>query len=138
MDFSIFSDISEMETLASDERFDRYDNPSEDRKLDGLLYDVAVCGEYSSDELSFEIFAYEFESPDIAKQYFENVTGKVIDDRDRMFNFVSGHTVFELIVVCNEKAYSVYTTTSQKEQLKAFLGEIFSVKVNNYNPNLSD
>ena len=58
MDFFIFSDISEMETLASDERFDRYDNPSEDRKLDGLLYDVAVCGEYSSDELSFEIFAY--------------------------------------------------------------------------------
>ena len=81
----IFSDIQEckkIENLKSKEaEVEIYDSPKADDNLKKLEYQEFFGCEYKSDDFSFELFAYVFESEDVSMDYFENVTGKDINPK---------------------------------------------------------
>ena len=138
MDFYIFADISECENLNSLDyegaQFNKYSTSNNDKELGELKYNSFVAGKYTSEELDFEIFAYEFDSADTAKKYFKNVAGKS-NDRDTTFSASSGFGLFgpsqyEIIVIDYERAYRVVTDQMHDEEIKKALGQIFSIKIN--------
>ncbi len=127
--FYIFDDISECENLEKTEYSEinvkKYTDPQEDKYLENLEYEAFYAAEFKSSELEFEIFAYEFDDPDTAKKYFENVTGKS-RAYDTDFSSEKGMTQYRLVVIDFEKAYIVYTSRSSYNELNQALGSVFS------------
>ena len=56
-----------------------YDTPIKDKYLKKIEYKDFFACRYSSDELTFEIFSYEFADSASSDEYFENVTGKIMN-----------------------------------------------------------
>lgn len=131
-DYYIFSDISECENIiqkkSEDATIEKYDMPDKDKNLKDLQYSAFFAAKYSSSELTFEIFAYEFQSEEEAQQYFER-TARVNSDRTTNFlewgNLRSNH----IVVVDQKNAYLVNATRKDAEKLKTFLGEVFSKQI---------
>lgn len=131
INYYAFSDISECENIENkkhrDAKITTYDS-SEDKYLNGLTPDGFYGANYASEQLTFDIFAYEFKDKKTAKNYFENSTERS-SDRDVNFLATSGMSQYKLVVLFNENAYVVYTSVKYKEEVNAFLGEIFSTKI---------
>jgi hypothetical protein len=81
-----------------------------------------------SDELNFEIFAYEFDSPAVAKAYFNRAIGENYD-ADVNYIAAGGAIKYELSVLYYEKAYHVNGYVKESELLEETLSEIFSKRV---------
>ena len=128
----IFRDISECDNFEDSEQGNvivtKYDTPIKDKNIKELSYEAFFAAEYSSPELSFEIFAYEFSSDNDAKRYFCNVTGKNAD-LDTNFSESGGLISRTLVVIDNTKAYVVHTNTFQMEALKELLEQKFSQRL---------
>ena len=128
----IFSDIRECEEIKNfdflDEEITEYETPNGDKFLRDLSYSHFFAAEYKSRELTFEIFAYEFETPDEAVKYFQKITGKK-DNIPTNFSGMSSWGTYRLVVIDAQRAYCVYTTPGQAEVLTQNLKEIFSVNV---------
>ena len=79
-DVYIFEDINECSNISnltySNGYVIEYENPNDDKYLKNLVYNDFYVAVYESEELRFEIFAYEFDSYESAKKYFKNATGK--------------------------------------------------------------
>ena len=122
-DYYIFADISECEQLISEPNKNitvtRYASPTEDKSLKRLEYNSFFAAEYSSDSLKFEIFAYEFASTNISKQYFKNCTGKERVD-DCSFLASSNRVKYELVVFENERAYTVLCKDKDSKKVNIF------------------
>lgn len=131
-EFHIFASIEECESISTENSVDTevtiFKSIEEDPYLKELEFLAWFGCEYSSEKLSFELFAYEFLSNDIAMDYFENVTGKD-NDPNPTFLDSSGNKYFSRIVVSENKAYIVTCEKTQKDALIAFLNSHFSVIV---------
>ncbi len=123
----IYSDISECQ-LMSDENFVLYDSPSADPNLDDLVYSSSFCGSYISENMQFEIFAYEFIDDENAKSYFSNATGK-IDSLDKNFTSSYGLRKYQLVVLEKNKAYTVTSPKKYSKKVESFLLNCFSNKI---------
>lgn len=131
MDFYIFSDIDECNNIeafkSEDATITIYDSPDLDKNLGDLAYNDFFAAYYDSNELKFEIFAYEFVDSDSAKEYFTKVTGK--KSLETNFSASGGMTKYRVIVIDEYRVYCAYTSLKDSEDLKLFLGEIFSKKI---------
>ena len=132
IDVNIFSNIEEckdIENLKSDNAdVEIYDSTMEDKYLKNLKFQGSFGCKYTSDDLTFELFAYEFSSVDMAMSYFKNSTGKG-NDPNPTFSDSSGAFLFERIVIKENKAYAVRCKKDEKEKLIDFLNSWFSVDV---------
>ena len=133
IDFYIFSDIGECENINTykDENatVTVYDTPQEDENLCDLVYNDFFAACYDSSDLKFDIFAYEFTDSDSAKKYYEKVTG-TSQNSDTCFSAYGGMTTYTVVVIDGSNAYCANTTQKDSEELKSFLGEVFSKKIN--------
>lgn len=130
--FYIFENIKECATLETQKTKESYitlyDSPSKDKNLNDLKYDEFYAGKYSSDELSFEIFAYQFIDSDNAKIYFKNNTG-IETNLDTHYLASGGISKYNVIVIDNKNAYCINTKKSQANELMLYLSEVFSKKL---------
>ena len=129
LDLHMFSDIEECQKISSlkSETADIqiYDSPEKDKELKELQYSEYFGCNYKSDEMSFEIFAYEFDSNDVAMDYFKNLTGKGTDTNPTFLDS-SGMNSFCRIIVDGDKAYSVYCTNSERDKVIDYINNCFS------------
>lgn len=134
VDFYIFENISECYKFNNDNKADitEYDTPGGDKHLEKIKYSEFYAAKYKSEELEFEIFAYEFETESDAKAYFKNATGK---SSEKDANFSSSTGTFgssEITVFKMKNAYTVYVSPEYLEAAKEFLMSSFSENVVEY------
>ena len=102
----------------------------QDKKLKGLSYAAFFGGEFETADFSFEIFAYEFEDADAAKQYFANHTGKSLDLLgDASFTASSGIGGSSLVIFQGHNAYVIFTGVGDLKNVEALLAEVFSAEL---------
>ena len=132
-DYYIFADISECDNLsliADDEAVISRISSENDKKLKGNEYEAFWGAEYSSPELRFKIFAYEFADADAAKEYFYNNTGKDVGFNTTFSMSCGGiRGSLQLICIDGSNAYCVYSTAKDHQELIALLKECFSVSI---------
>ena len=132
IDVDIFANIQECQTIenliTSNADVQIYESSIQDEYLNGLEYQEFYGCKYISNDFSFELFAYEFLSDDIAMTYFANVTGKV-NDPNPTFSTNSGIKIYRQIAVDGNKAYTVYCEKRDKNSVVDFLNRCFSVDV---------
>ncbi len=140
--YYIFQNISECEQLIPNDQsgvtVDRYDSPDKDTNLNGLLYKEFWGMNLSSDEIEYEIFAYEFEDSDSALKYYVNETGQnsylnklplSMDDENKLFSASKGIPSYRLIVIYKNRAYKVISPSKYADSVNELLASIFSQKV---------
>ena len=126
----IFADLEECESIASaDGSFSEYTEVSSDKHVKTLTYTDFFAGKYKCDGFKFEIFAYEFDSIDSARAYFEEVTGKNSDGLDTNFSLSSGLLNSHLVVFDSNRAYMLYAPTMDMSDVAQFLSGVFSIKI---------
>ncbi|MBQ7761769.1 MAG: hypothetical protein IJ400_06915 [Clostridia bacterium] len=132
-DYYIFDDISECEKLTKTEytnaQLTRYDTPINDNNLENLEYLEFFGGYFTSDEAEFEIFAYEFQSTNVAQKYFKNVTD-MDSDSNSAVSVYSYNFKTRIIVADFERVYLVKTSSSNTDAVLDLLENTFSVRVN--------
>ena len=139
-EYYIFENLEECENLIStdseNESFSKYNLPSDDKDLDNLSYNKFWGGEFKSDSLEYEIFAYEFEDNDLALKYYANVIGggKNIDlsyqeKHNGLFLASSGITSYELVVISQNRAYKLIAPTRYIDEVSELLCKTFSQKI---------
>lgn len=105
-----------------------YESPEQDKYLKELNYDNFFACKYSSDDLEFELFAYQFQEMDSAKEYFNHIAGhKATDDTD--FLKSAGMTSYKSVVISGNTAYAVYSKRSDVDKLNELLGYWFTNEV---------
>lgn len=133
-EFYIFSDISECEGITEHKHDDAeitiYEAP-DDKYLKDLEYVKFFACDYSSSELEFEIFAYEFDSSEDAKEYFKNVTGKS-NQPDKSFSTSKGMFRFRVVAIDDSRAYVAISPKKYDREVLSFLKEVFSVKIDSF------
>ncbi|MBQ4585481.1 MAG: hypothetical protein IJA82_04675 [Clostridia bacterium] len=131
--YYIFDDISECENITKTEytnaKLSRYDTPINDNNLGNLEYLEFFGGCFSSDEIEFEIFAYEFQCINDAQKYFKNVTD-MDSDSNSAVSIYSHNFKTRIIVTHFECAYLVKTPSSDANAVLDLLNDTFSVHVN--------
>lgn len=105
-----------------------YTSPVKDEFLKELEFREWFGCEYVSENLSFELLAYEFSNNDIAMTYFKNATGKK-NDPNPTFCDSTGMRYFTRIVVVDNMAYTICCKKSNKENVVEFLNSWFTVDV---------
>lgn len=132
IDVHIFSDMEECQEIKGLESdnidLEIYDSPVEDKYLKKLEFQEFFGCKYSSDDLTFELFAYVFSNIENAMEYFENGTG-VSSDLNPNFISSAGISSYSRIVVSENKAYVVYCKKADKENVINFLNSCFSVDI---------
>ena len=135
VDVHIFSNIDECKSIknlkSDDAKITIYDSPKKDNSLKKLEYEEWFGCKYNSENFSFELFAYEFASSEIAMEYFENDTGKD-SDPNPTFTDSTGTFHYERIAVSENKAYTIYCKSKDKEKVIEFLNNLFSEEIVNY------
>ena len=132
LDIYIFENISECEKISQNKPEDAtvevYQSTEKDKKLDGLQYESFFGAKYSSSELTFEIFAYEFQDTEEAHQYFYNHTGRE-SDRDTNFFGSGGMFSYDLVVIDGKNAYFASTSSGDVDEMYEFFSNVFSTKL---------
>ena len=132
-DYYIFKDISECEKFKSlsyeEGEIKVFESADTDKYINSLAYEEFYVAEYTSKEISFEIYAYRFRSREIAQQYFKNVTGKS-NQPDISFSESRGMFWSVLTVIDGEKAYCIKTKPSCAKEVYSMIGTVFSEKIN--------
>ena len=133
IDVHMFSDIEECNNIVSSKENEaqiNYLSAEEDKNSKDLKYEEFFGCEYISEQINFKIFAYVFESDDIAMQYFYNETG-IKTELNPTFHSSSGMFWFERIVVKDSKAYLVRCKKEYEEKVIEFLNNQFSIELFN-------
>lgn len=131
-DVYMFNDLEECRNMAADESIQMYlsiyESPEKDKHVKGLEYvDFFACY-YESDDLEFELFAYQFEEADASKEYFASVVGRQCT-YDTDFLKSAGMLSYKGIVISGNMAYTVYSKPSSENKLNELLGDWFTQKV---------
>ena len=135
--YYIFEDIEEFEALAETEysnaKLTVLDTYGDDSDISGLSCLKFFIAEFYSDEVSFEIYAYEFDRTEDSKLYFENATGKK-NVADTTFCSSKGVGVdfksrYELVVIDEERAYKVCGAGQYADEIERCLAMILSKEV---------
>jgi len=131
-DVHIFSNIEEcqvIESLNDDSSYVKtYSSPDEDENLKNLQFEEFFGCKYTSDDLDFELFAYEFSNADIAMSYFKNLTGKE-NDPNPTFCDSSGMFWFKRIVVKENNAYTVLCKKEYKDKMIEVINGCFKEEI---------
>ena len=134
-EYFLFQEIEECEGLIpdnqSDAKIERYDLPSGDKDLMALPYYAFFGMKLESDEMEYEIFAYEFEDSDSALQYYENVTGKSNvqwDEEKPLLSATKGMFSYRVIVVSQNRAYKLIAPNRYVDEVHEVLAKAFSQK----------
>ena len=132
LEIYMFSDLSECRAIGSEElegvQVTLYDSPAKDKYIKDLLYaDYYACN-YSSADLQFDLFAYEFPDQATAQVYFKNATGKDTT-QTATFSISQGLMTYRRIVISNNLAYSVRTQVSDADAVIEIINQIFSEKI---------
>jgi len=126
----MFADMEECKTIASaDDSFSKYTDSSSDKNVSGLTYTDFFAGKYDAGDFQFEIFAYEFDSVDSARAYFDKVTGKNSDGLISNYSSSSGVMSSHIVVFEGKLAYALYLPTSDVVDVAEFLSNVFSIKI---------
>lgn len=130
----IFSDISECNYLeankSNDANITKYDFADNDIYLNDLEYNEFYAIKYESQNMKFEIFAYEFIDSVTAKSYFESSAKRdCISDKD--FYVSTTLTNYIIRVLDGERAYILYSKPKYKEAIDSYLSYAFSIEFNN-------
>ena len=97
-----------------------------DYALKDLMPIRSYCCQYTSDNMSFQLYAYEFAAEADAAAYFENETGK--DNQPVVtFSAVSNPLNYNCIVRDHEKVYRYYCQTIWRDAVTAYINDCFSV-----------
>lgn len=141
-DYYIFENIDQCEELTppgmTDVNIERYGTPAADKDRGKLKYDDFFGMNYLSDELEFEIFAYEFPDSDTALKYFVNVSGMdsyekrlplAADDENNLFFSTKGMFRYTIVIVHQNKAYKLNAPNSCEDELDELLSSVFSYKM---------
>ena len=132
LEIKIYSDIEECKNIvtfdADQAEIHIYDTPVKDKNLKDLEYRKFFGCEYIAEDCNFEIFAYEFDSSDVAMAYFKNETGKG-NDPNPTFTDSSGIFSYRRIVVNNNMAYIVTCRNIHKDKVIDYINKCFSVNV---------
>lgn len=128
----IFDDISECKRIEdlsfTNHKVSVATTTQGDKHLNSLSYQEFYNAQYSSDELNFEIFAYVFDTPLAAQEYFNSVSGNNCY-MDINFYLICGATKCEYTVLRYEKAYHINGYTAEHELLLETLSQIFSQRL---------
>lgn len=127
--FSSANDCTALETMASgDINIERFSSPLKDSSSKGLKYNAFYGCNYTSKEVSFILFAYEFVDSNEAKEYYKTETGKNTTN-DFGFSDVKGLTQFRRIVVYHEKAYLLETSKDNIDEAISIINNIFDIEL---------
>ena len=133
INFRIFANIEECQKINSFKSeyadVEIYDSPARDKHLNNLEFLEWFGCKYTSEDCTFEIFAYEFLDSGIAMAYFKNVTGKE-HNPNPTFSQSTGLRFYESIVVSGNRAYSIYGNKYDKANIIEFLNNWFSETIN--------
>lgn len=93
-DIYMFESISELDSMENSFKeygeVEKY-SPSDDEYLNELEYKNSYLARYECDSYEFEIFAYEFQSTEDARQYYSNFEkDKIDEDVWRLYKNLSG------------------------------------------------
>ena len=91
------------------------------------LSECYACN-YSSSELQFDLFAYEFPTQETAKKYFKNATG-IESTKTTNFLGSSGSSRYQLTVIKDNLAYTFHTRASDEEKATSVINQLFSEKI---------
>lgn len=141
-EYFIFQDISECESLIpadqSDLMIEKYGTSVKDNNSRGLSYDCFWGMKFESDELKYEIFAYEFLDSDSALKYYVNVTGQKNhekklplsdDSENKLLSSTKGISEYRIVAVYQNRAYLLIAPKQYEEEINALLANTFSYKL---------
>lgn len=141
-EYFIFQNLNECEQLVSIEQsdlvIDRYTLPDKDENLKELSYESFFGMKLHSNELEYEIFAYEFVDSDSALKYYINVTGQNSyekelplddDDENKRLSSSKGMSSYRLIVVYKHKAYFITAPKQYEDAINKLLANTFSYQL---------
>ena len=132
IDVHIFSDMSECYALeqeqSSDVTVDVFSSPEDDKYLKDCTYTDFFACEYTSNDVNFTLFSYEFSDESIAQKYFQYATGQDADSTSTFSNS-TGMFQHKSVVINGNFAYRLQTKASEEEKVKDFINERFSVEL---------
>lgn len=123
----MFSDINECNGFKDIEK-ERYVNALKDNNLSDLKYKKFYGAYCENQDFEFEIFAYEFENVDFAKQYYRNYIN-ADTDRNTIYHLSSGHFLVTLLVIDENKAYIINTNVFDVKDVQSFISHKFSLDI---------
>ena len=126
----IFANIQECNALDATGKFTPYTDASQDTHVENLPYTAFLSGEYHDGDVAFQIFAYEFESLDTARAYFDDITGKDSSTLSRNFSLSEGMRNARIVVFSENHAYVAYFSNDSTQEVLEILKDIFSTKIN--------
>ena len=130
--YRMFDSIQECKQIGEGKNAEitQYESPTADKHWRSFDYLEFYGIKYHSEEFSFELFAYEFSSTEVAGQYYKAITGRDPAPEFKMEYSQSGGDFKSELVVRNEsKAYSILASTRDMEAVKQYLTEIFTIDV---------
>ncbi len=125
-DFPMFSDIEECYSL---ENYKLDDTPK-DKYVKGLNYKASFVATVKTADCEFEIFAYEFETVESAKNYYKEFEGlKSEINRDYGARFSVGHFAGKGIVFNGPNLYRISCDSKELDDVVKYLSTIFTLKL---------
>lgn len=126
----VFADLAECENIEAKKTDGAmvtvYDTSDKDKYRKGLDYNRFYGCHYDSDEMKFELFAYEFSTDQAAQEYFKNATGKT-DEQTTNFSSSKGMTRFCRVVIHEKNAYVIECQNEYLDETTGYLSECFSL-----------
>ena len=132
LEIHIFSALSECRAIKSEKlegvQVTSYDSPAGDQYIKELIYNDYYACNYSSAEVQFDLFAYEFPDQATAQEYFKNATGQ---DTTKTVTYLDsqGVTTYRRVVIRNNLAYSVLAKASDADAAIEIINQFFSEKI---------
>lgn len=131
VDIYMFDEISECQKIISSDlynfKFVQYNRDEVDRNSGELSYIDCFAGNFESDELNFQIYAFCFENTNCSKQYFKKYANKNTDSETTFQisgGFISNSR--EIVVIDQEKAYYITVSKCDLEEVLELLSTIFT------------
>ena len=125
----IFESIDECNNIKDLEytniQLTEYESPDDDKCAKGLVFNDFYAVDYKSDELKFTLFAYQFDSVETSRKYFENHTGKN-DALETNFSHSRGTGPWRIVTYDCERAYYVVVDDKYYKELEVAFSKIFS------------
>ena len=141
-EYFIFQTIDECERLVSADQtnsiVERYVSPEKDKNLKNLSYESFFGMNFHSNELEYEIFAYEFVDSNSALKYYINVTGQTSYEKElpldesyenKRLSSSKGMSSYRLIAVYQNKAYVIVAPKQYEDIINKMLASTFSFQI---------
>lgn len=141
-EYFIFQTIDECQQLIPADQNDliieQYASPEKDKNLKDLSYESFFGMNFNSNELEYEIFAYEFVDSNSALKYYINVTGQnsyekelPLDDNaeNKRLSSSKGMSSYRLIAVYQHRAYVIVAPKQHEDTINNMLTTVFSFQL---------